>query len=58
MKVYHGSDTDIEIIDLAKCKPNKDFGRGFYVTNIRQQAEEMAVRVAEWGDKGRHYPRI
>ncbi|GHU58901.1 hypothetical protein FACS189411_15030 [Bacteroidia bacterium] len=51
MKVYHGSDINIEVIDLAKCKPNKDFGKGFYVTNIRQQAEEMAVRVAEWGDK-------
>ncbi|MDR2848003.1 MAG: DUF3990 domain-containing protein [Bacteroidales bacterium] len=51
MKVYHGSDTYIEIIDLAKCKPNKDFGKGFYVTNIRKQADEMAVRVAEWSDK-------
>jgi hypothetical protein len=51
MKVYHGSDTYIEIINLAKCKPNKDFGKGFYLTKIRQQAEEMAVRVAEWGDK-------
>jgi hypothetical protein len=51
MRVYHGSDTYIETIDLAKCKPNKDFSKGFYLTNIRQQADEMAVRVAEWSDK-------
>jgi hypothetical protein len=51
MKVYHGSDTYIEIIDLAKCKPNKDFGKGFYVTNIWQQAYEMAVRVGDWNNK-------
>ena len=48
MKVYHGSDTYIDVIDLAKCKPRKDFGRGFYVTNIYRQAEDMANRIAHW----------
>jgi hypothetical protein len=51
MKVYHGSDTYIEAIDFTKCKPNKDFGKGFYVTNIRQQAYDMAIRVADWHHK-------
>jgi len=51
MKVYHGSDTYIDKIDLQKCKPGKDFGRGFYVTNIRSQAVEMAERVARWSKK-------
>jgi hypothetical protein len=51
MKVYHGSDTFIETIDLNKCKPNKDFGRGFYVTNLREQAHDMANRVSKWSDK-------
>ena len=23
-----------------KCKPNKDFGRGFYVAKLRSQAED------------------
>jgi hypothetical protein len=50
MKVFHGSDTAIEIVDLTKCKPGKDFGQGFYVTNIRRQAEEMAIRVAKWNN--------
>mgnify|MGYP004442876817 FL=1 len=29
MKLYHGSNTIIENIDLAKSKPYKDFGKGF-----------------------------
>ena len=45
MRVYHGSDTLISVIDLQKCKPNRDFGRGFYVTKLRSQAEDMSVRV-------------
>jgi len=48
MKVYHGSDTKIEYIDLTKCRYGKDFGRGFYVTNLRGQAMTMAVRVSKW----------
>jgi len=48
MKVYHGSDMLIDKINLSKCKPRKDFGRGFYVTKLRMQAEDMAKRVANW----------
>ena len=46
MILFHGSNTDILRIDLSKCKPYKDFGKGFYLTTIRDQAERMAVRVA------------
>lgn len=46
MKLYHGSNIAIETIDFNKCKPYKDFGRGFYLTEIRQQAELMARRTA------------
>jgi len=42
MKVYHGSYTIIEDIDLSKSIPNKDFGKGFYVTKHRQHAESWA----------------
>jgi predicted RNA-binding protein YlxR (DUF448 family) len=48
MRVFHGSDTVISVVDLLKCKPNKDFGRGFYVTKLRSQAEDMAKRVAKY----------
>ena len=44
MKVYHGSYTAIDEIDLLKCEAGKDFGRGFYVTNILSQAEIWASR--------------
>ena len=42
MKLYHGSTVDIEEIDLMKSKPNKDFGRGFYLSADKQQAQRLA----------------
>ena len=46
MKLYHGSNTKIEKIDLSKCRAYKDFGQGFYLTEIKEQAEKMASRTA------------
>jgi len=46
MRLYHGSNQEIDVIDLSCCKPYKDFGRGFYLTTIEQQAELMAKRTA------------
>ena len=46
MKLYHGSNLAIEQIDLSKCKPYKDFGQGFYLTEIKEQAEQMAKRTS------------
>ena len=34
MILYHGSNLEIDVIDLNKCRPNKDFGKGFYLTDI------------------------
>lgn len=45
MKVYHGSYIPIDHIDLSKCEKRRDFGRGFYVTNILEQAEFWAKRI-------------
>jgi len=42
MQVYHGSYMKIDKIDLSQCIPNKDFGRGFYVTKFRHHAESWA----------------
>ena len=42
LKLYHGTNTTFDKVDLAKCMPYKDFGRGFYLTTIRQQALERA----------------
>jgi len=46
MILYHGSNVFIEKVDLQKCRPFKDFGRGFYCTELKEQAELMAKRVA------------
>ena len=46
MILYHGTNCSIDKIDLDKCRPYKDFGKGFYLTTIREQAEKMAHRVA------------
>lgn len=43
MILYHGSDTIIDIIDLDKSRPYKDFGKGFYLSENEQQAREMAT---------------
>ena len=42
MKLYHGSNMEIEKIDLSCSKPNKDFGRAFYLSDVYEQAVEMA----------------
>lgn len=42
MKLYHGSNVQIGKIDLALSRPNKDFGRGFYLTEDAAQAMRMA----------------
>lgn len=42
MKLYHGSNMKVEVIDLAKSRPAKDFGRAFYLSAEEQQAKEMA----------------
>lgn len=44
-KVYHGS---THIIKQPLChigRDNLDFGKGFYVTNIKKQAISWATRV-------------
>ena len=42
MKLYHGSNMLVDKIDLSKSKPNKDFGKGFYLSDNEEQALEMA----------------
>lgn len=47
MILYHGTNIDITEIDLLKSKPNKDFGRGFYLTESLSQAQDMAQTKTE-----------
>jgi len=48
MIVFHGSYTTVNEIDLTKGRSNLDFGKGFYVTNIRSQAEHWAERTGRF----------
>lgn len=46
MKLYHGTNADIETIDLTKGLRYKDFGKGFYLTPERTTAVRMAQKKA------------
>jgi hypothetical protein len=50
MKVYHGSYAEIEKINLSLCEIKRDFGQGFYVTNLHEQAEVWAQRKGRPGN--------
>lgn len=47
MILYHGTNLNIEKIDLKLCRPYKDFGKGFYLTTIKEQATKMALRTSK-----------
>jgi len=54
MKLYHGSNSLFENIDLSKSKDKRDFGKGFYTTTIRKQAESWAEAVFDrYGGAGK-----
>jgi hypothetical protein len=46
MILYHGSCSAIEKPDLAFARERTDFGRGFYTTPIKEQAERWARRLS------------
>ena len=46
-KLYHGSNVSFSVIDLSKSAQKKDFGRGFYTTSDKNQAEKFACLKAK-----------
>lgn len=42
MNLYHGTNMRFGRIELGKSRPNKDFGKGFYLSADERQAAEMA----------------
>lgn len=46
MILFHGTNTDIETIDLSRSLNHKDFGKGFYLTDSRDTAMRMAIKKA------------
>ena len=51
MILYHGTTVNIDCIDLMRSKPNKDFGRAFYLSEDYSQALEMAQFKAEFAEQ-------
>ncbi len=41
MRLYHCSNMDFDVIDLSKSKPNKDFGRAFYLSANPHEIEPV-----------------
>ncbi len=52
MNVYHGSYIEISSPDIEHSRLNVDFGKGFYVTPIYEQAEKWCDRFKRRSLKG------
>ena len=52
MRLYHGSNTEIETIDLSRGRQGKDFGSGFYTSADYMQAVEFTSNVIRREGKG------
>lgn len=52
MILYHGSDQEILVPDLAHSRDNVDFGRGFYTTPLHEQAFKWCERFKRRGRNG------
>lgn len=44
MKLYHASSLIIEKPDVYHSRAHLDFGKGFYLTSLREQARKYAMR--------------
>lgn len=49
--VYHGSFMEIRKPDISFSRQTLDFGRGFYITSLREQAVRWALR---WQRRGKN----
>ena len=52
MILYHGSFLEIARPDLVHSRPNVDFGRGFYVTPLYEQAAKWCGKFKRRGKDG------
>jgi len=56
--LYHGSYVSFSIIDFSKGVPKKDFGRGFYMTTDKFQAEKFARLKAKRMKSAKGYVEV
>ena len=52
MKLYHGSNEVIDKPLVSYGRDALDFGKGFYTTSLKEQAEKWIQRFILLGDKG------
>ncbi|MBQ8866973.1 MAG: DUF3990 domain-containing protein [Bacteroidaceae bacterium] len=52
MVVFHGSYCEIEHPDISFSRDKLDFGRGFYLTPLKEQAERWCTRYIRIGKSG------
>lgn len=50
MLVYHSSNQSFEVPDISLSREALDFGKGFYVTRLKEQAEKYANRFLRIGE--------
>jgi len=53
MILFHGSNLEVSRIDLSKCGKYKDFGQGYYLTSIKQQAIDWAKKITRRFETGK-----
>lgn len=53
--LYHGTNVKFEQVDLKFSKDKRDFGKGFYTTTFKEQAEGWAENMyIRYGGEGRY----
>ena len=55
MILFHGSNIEINRIDLSKCRPYKDFGRGFYQYILQIATESEGAFPHRWRKRSLYY---
>ena len=53
LKLYHASNVEVRKPSLLKSRKNTDFGRGFYTTTQKEQAEHWTSIKMDRAKKGR-----
>ena len=52
MIIYHGSTVEVREPLIIESDVGRDFGAGFYTTDIKSQAERWAIRRAKFARRG------
>ena len=57
MKLYHASKCIVDHPDVSHSRDMLDFGKGFYLTSLEEQARKYALRFLQRGEKAymNHY---